>query len=174
MAVYKYIRNAWKKPQLSNPELWKERLMAWRVEAATVRVDKPTRLDRARSLGYKAKQGFVVIRERVLRGGHTRQDVSGGRRTKRSGIGLTLWKNYQSIAEERVQKAFPNLVVLNSYWVARDGKNYWYEVILVDPDHPVIKSDANLAWVAKANNRQRAYHGRTSSARKSQVKPKRK
>ena len=167
MGIYQHIRNAWKKPQASMPELWKERLLAWRQEPSTVRIERPTRLDRARSLGYKAKQGFVMVREKVLRGGHTRPDVSGGRRSKRSGIGLSLSKSYRAIAEERVQRAYPNLVVLNSYWVAQDGKNYWYEIILVDPDHPVIKADKNLAWIGKGNNRQRAYHGKTSAGMQS-------
>ena len=34
----------------------------------TMRIEHPTRLDKARKLGYKAKQGFVVARTRVRRG----------------------------------------------------------------------------------------------------------
>lgn len=164
MTLYKQVRGLWKKPKENMPELWRERLLAWRREPVTVKIERPTRIDRARSLGYKAKQGFVVIRQRVLRGGHTRPMIKSGRRPKRYGTRLSLRKNYQQIAEERTQKKFTNLVVLNSYWVAQDGKNYWFEVILVDPDHPVIKSDKKLVWTAK--NRARVFHGKTSAGKK--------
>ncbi|KKT75754.1 MAG: 50S ribosomal protein L15e, partial [Candidatus Peregrinibacteria bacterium GW2011_GWA2_44_7] len=42
-----------------------------RKEPVTLVLEHPTRLDRARSLGYKAKQGCIVARQRVGRGGHT-------------------------------------------------------------------------------------------------------
>jgi len=167
MSLYKQVRELWKKPKKNMPELWRERLIQWRKEGSTVKLERPTRIDRARSLGYKAKQGFLVVRQRVPRGGHTRPQIKSGRRSKRSGIRLDLNKNYQQIAEERTQKKFLNLVVLNSYWVADDGKYYWYEVILVDPYHPVIKSDKNLQWLQDKKNHSRVFHGKTSAGRKS-------
>ena len=166
MGVYKYVRNLWKNPKKSMPELWRERLLLWRREKVTVKIERPTRIDRARSLGYKAKQGYVVVRQRVLRGGHTRPQIKKGRRPKRYGTKLNLSKNYQQIAEERVQKKYLNLAVLNSYWVAEDGKNFWYEVILVDPSHPVIKNDEKINWICAKRNKSRVFHGKTSSGRK--------
>ena len=84
MSLYKYIREAWKSPKKNIlKDQLKDRLIQWRREPATVRVAKPTRLDRARSLGYKAKQGILVIRQRVLRGGRQRPKPAGGRRSKR-------------------------------------------------------------------------------------------
>ena len=167
MGLYQQVREAWKKPQANLGSLWRERLIAWRQEDATVRIERPTRIDRARSLGYKAKQGFIVVRQRVLRGGHERPQIKGGRRSKRFGRNLTLWKNYQQIAEERTQKKFENLVVLNSYWVGKDGKHAWYEVILVDPDHPVIQSDPKINWICQQKKRSRVFHGQTSAGKKS-------
>ena len=167
MGLYKYIREAWKNPRVNLGNLWQERLIAWRKESATTRLEHPTRLDRARSLGYKAKQGYLIVRQRVLRGGHTRHQIHKGRRSKHYGIRLALRKNYQQIAEERVQKEFKNLAVLNSYWVADDGKHAWYEVILVDPVHPVILADPHINWIAKESNKSRVFHGKTSSGRKS-------
>ena len=149
------------------PELFKERLIQWRRETSTTRIAKPTRIDRARSLGYKAKQGYVVVRQRVLRGGHKKPQLKGGRRPKRYTTRLTLSKSYQVIAQERCQKKYENLIFLNSYWVAQDGKYYWYECILVDPDHPVIKKDKKLAWLQNPSSRSRAFTGKTSAARKS-------
>ncbi len=166
MGIYKYIREAWKKPTDSNPDLWKERLIAWRQEPSTQRIEHPTRIDRARSLGYKAKQGYIVVRQRVIRGQHIRPQIKGGRRPKRSSIRMNLRKNYQQIAEERAQKEFLNLAVLNSYWVARDGTFYWYEVILVDPNHPVIKADPRINWISQHKNQNRVFHGKTSGGKK--------
>lgn len=167
MGLYQQVQQAWRKPSTTHNELWRERLMQWRKESTTVKVEYPTRIDRARALGYKAKQGYIVVRQRVLRGGHTRPKNTGGRRPKRSGTGLSLRKGYQLIAEERAQKEFNNLVVLNSYWVGQDGRYYWYEIILVDPSHPVIKSDPHINWISKKKNWSRVFHGKTSAGRKS-------
>lgn len=167
MGMYKHVREAWKNPRENLGNLWKQRLIQWRQEDATVKLEHPTRIDRARSLGYKAKQGYIVIRQKVLRGGHTRVLPTGGRRSKRSGSRLNLVKNYRAIAEERVQKKYPNLVVLNSYEVGKDGPHFWYEVILVDPDHPVIKSDPKINWICVKKNRSRAFQGKTSAGKKS-------
>ena len=79
---------------------------------------------------------------------------------------LNLDKSYQQIAEGRAQKKFVNLTVLNSYWVADDGKHYWFEIIFVDPNHPVIKSDKSLQWLQKKKHHSRVFHGKTSSAQK--------
>ena len=165
MSLYKYIREAWKKPSLG--EFWQQRLIKWRREPVTVRIERPTRLDRARSLGYKAKPGLVIVRQRVNRGGKQRPKFSGGRRSKHMRRRLVLAKNYQQIAEGRANKKFSNCEVLNSYEVAKDGKYYWYEIILVDKNHPAIKSDKNLKWIAEKQHTRRVYRGLTSAARKS-------
>ncbi len=166
MGLYKHVRELWTKPQANMAELWRERLIAWRREESTVKLEHPTRIDRARSLGYKAKQGIIVVRQRVIRGGKRRPDVAGGRKPSKSGKKLNLRKNYQLICEERANKQYHNLAVLNSYWVAQDGKYIWYEVILVDPSHPVIKSDPHLNWICAPKNWSRVFHGKTSAGQK--------
>jgi len=166
MGYLKYVRKLWKKPKENLGSLWKERLMQWRREPATVRLEHPTRIDRARSLGYRAKKGFVVARQRVMKGGHTRPHDRGGRRSKTQRRKLSLAKSYQVIAEERAQKAFRNLAVLNSYWAAQDGKYYWYEVILVDPSAPEIRADPKISWIGNKKHWSRVYHGKTSAGRK--------
>ena len=72
MGYLKYLRESWKHPSPELESLWKERLIQWRQEPVTLRIEHPTRLDRARSLGYKAKPGYVVVRQRVDRGGRMR------------------------------------------------------------------------------------------------------
>lgn len=167
MGYLKYVRKAWKKPQESMPELWRERLLQWRREPVTVRLEKPTRIDRARSLGYRAKQGFVIVRQRVRRGGRLREQFKSGRRSKAMRRTKIVNINYQLIAEQRAQKKYKNCEVLNSYWVASDGTNEWYEVILVDKDHPQILKDAQLRWTGKPAHRGRVFRGLTSAGRKS-------
>jgi large subunit ribosomal protein L15e len=44
------------------------------------------------------------------------------------------------VAERRASERYPNLKVLNSYFLYKDGRYAWYEVILVDPNHPVVAS----------------------------------
>jgi len=165
MGYQKYVRQLWKQPKKNMPELMRSRLIQWRREPVTIRLERPTRIDRARSLGYKAKQGIIVVRQRVSRGGHRRPRDFAGRRPRHSGVRVSLDLSYQTIAEQRTAKKFKNCEVLNSYVVAKDGKNYWYEIILIDRSHPNIVKDKNLRNVAKKTGR--VYRGLTSSGRKS-------
>jgi large subunit ribosomal protein L15e len=165
MGMYKYIRDVWKQPQENLGELWKQRLQDWRKEPVTIRIERPTRLDRARSLGYRAKPGIIIVRQRVLRGGHQRPKIRKARRPRHRRHRMTLAKNYQQIAEERVQKKFVNCEVLNSYLLAQDGIYYWYEVILVDRAHPAILADPNLRWVAQKKGR--VFRGQTAAGKRS-------
>ena len=167
MGMYKYVKDLWKKPKENMPELWRKRLMKWRKEPSTVRIKKPTRIDRARSLGYKAKEGFVIVRQKVPRGGHMRPKIRSGRRPRHMRRRLTLAKSYQQIAEERCAKKYPNCETLNSYWVAEDGLHYWFEVILVDKANPNILKDKNMKWIAQKQHKRRVYRGLTSAAKKS-------
>lgn len=135
MSAYKYISNAWRKPAQSYAgELARLLAIKWRREPATTRIAKPTRLDRARRLGYKAKRGYVMVRVRVRKGGARKPRPTSGRRPK--AIGVTKFvrgKSLKQIAEERAAKKFPNLKVINSYWIWEDGRNTWFEIIMVDP-----------------------------------------
>lgn len=162
--MYHQIQKAWKKPDIKT---LRERMIAWRKSNAITKVDKPLRLDRARALGYKAKKGFVIIRVRLKRGGHKKKRVNKGRRSKRQTSRKTLKMNYRWIAETRAQNKFKNLEVLNSYVIGRDGVNYFYEVIMVDPSKPEIKSDKQVGFLAKKGNKKRVLRGKTSAARKS-------
>ncbi|MFH1311034.1 MAG: 50S ribosomal protein L15e [Nanoarchaeota archaeon] len=161
--LYHYIREAWKKPNL---KVLRERMISWRASEAVTKVDKPLRIDRARVLGYKDKKGFVVVRVRVVRGGHKRPRPNKGRRSKRLHTRKNLKMNYQWIAEQRAARKYRNLEVLNSYLLGKDGVHYFYEVILVDPERPEIKNDSRINWIAKPENRGRVFHGLTSAGKK--------
>lgn len=148
--MYRHMQQAWKKPKASYVQgLMRERVIRWRRQPVIVRIDKPTRIDRARRLGYKAKKGFVTVRVRVRRGGRRKPRPKMGRRPKRMGVSkYTPAKSIKLIAEERVARKYPNLEVLSSYWVWEDGMSKWFEVILVDPDNPNIKSDKDVGWIS--------------------------
>ena len=164
--MYKQLE-VWRKPEEKLGEIYKERLVKWRSEEAVTRIERPTRLDRAHSLGYKAKQGIIVARVRVKGGGRKRVKPAGGRKPSKAGRFFTAKKSVQWIAEERVARKFPNLEVLNSYWVGEDGVNHWYEVVLVDKHHPAIKSDKELRWIAQPQHQGRVHRGLTSAGKKS-------
>lgn len=168
-SLYKNIRKLWKKPKSeSMKSLTKSRLIKWRKEPRFVRMDKPTRLDKARGLGYKGKKGFVVIRGRIKRGGRNRPAYGRrGRKPSKAGItGFTPKKSLQWIMEERIQKKYPNLEVLGSYEVGKDGRYKWFEVVLVDPTVPEIRKDKNLKWITSGKNRRRVHRGLTKSGKK--------
>jgi len=166
-SMYDYVGDQWKKPDNSYQMPQQQRLIQWRKEESFLRVDKPTRIDRARSLGYKAKQGYIVVRARVRRGGLRKPTIKGGRKPSAKGIKkITMAKSTQRIAEERTAKRYPNMEVLNSYWVGEDGKHHYYEVILVDPVHPAILKDPKINWISSASNTRRVLRGKTSAGQK--------
>jgi large subunit ribosomal protein L15e len=75
-------------------------------------------------------------------------------------------KSLKLIAEERAARKFPNLEVLNSYWVGEDGRSKWFEVIMVDPSHPVIKADKDINWICQKQHHRRVFRGLTSAGKK--------
>ena len=122
----------------------------WRREPAILRVEKPTRIDRAKRLGYKAKQGFVVVRARTRRSGARKKRPSSGRRQKAMGVTKIKYnQSYQQVAEGRVAKNYPNMEVLNSYYLWADGKYFWTEVLLIDPHHSSVMNDPHVNWISK-------------------------
>lgn len=160
MSLYKYLAKAWKRPY-DGPlgEILKKRLIKWRREPTVVRIPKPTRLNRARALGYKAKQGIIVVRVRVRKGAMNKPRPRAGRRPKRMGIyGHTPKKSLQLIAEEKAARKYPNMEVLGSYWVGEDGEYKWFEIILVDPFHPVIRNDPHYNWLIGYKKKKKYKH----------------
>ncbi|MBE6487211.1 MAG: 50S ribosomal protein L15e [Methanosphaera stadtmanae] len=166
--MYKYMKEAWKNPDESYVrELMMERLPKWRRQPVIVRIDKPTRVDRARRLGYKAKTGYVLARIRVRRGSRRKPRFKNGRDPKRMGVNkIAGKKSIQRMAEERVARKYPNLEVLNSYWVWEDGKAKYFEVILVDPQRPEIQHDNKINWICEKQHTRRAFRGLTSAGKK--------
>ena len=166
MGLYKEIQKLWKNPKQNLGKGYQAKIIEWRKDPSTLRIERPTRIDRARSLGYKAKQGFIIVRQKVPKSSRKREAVSGGRRPKASRSRKILGMGYQEIAERRAARDYVNCEVLNSYLVVKDGKDFWYEVILIDKMHPVIKKDKNLKWMQGHEHSRRVFRGLTSAGRK--------
>lgn len=171
MGAYKYLEELYKKKQ-SDVLRFVLRIRCWeyRQLKAVHRATRPSRPDKARRLGYKAKQGVVIYRVRVRRGGRKRQVRKGQVMGKPASQGVNQLKptrNLQAVAEERVGRRFPNLRVLSSYWVNQDATFKFYEVILLDPFHKAIRRDPRMNWVCKPTMKHRELRGLTSAGRKS-------
>ncbi|MGV9102520.1 MAG: 50S ribosomal protein L15e [Candidatus Thorarchaeota archaeon] len=168
MSAYKYMAKQWREEQKERSDIVRERLIVWRKQDTIVRIDRPTRLGRARSLGYKAKQGYVMARVRTGRGPREKPRPKMGRKPRSLGVSrYTPQKSRRWIAEERTARKFPNLRILNSYWVGSDHKWLWHEVIMVDPNHPVIYNDPHINWICAPNQKGRVHRGKTSAGKKS-------
>lgn len=140
MGIHKYLNQTWNQREKSDlQQHMRGALIKWRREPTVTRIQHPTRLDRARALGYKAKQGYVVVRVRIRKGGARKPRPRAGRRQRALGVTkFTRSMSLKNIAEQKAQKKFPNLRVLNSYYVWEDGTNHWFETILKDTHNPSV------------------------------------
>src|SRR5215217_1148428 len=149
--MHNYMTATWANMWKSNNDVLKSKAVVWRTEEVIHKINRPSRLDRARRLGYKAKQGIIVVRIRVGRGGMRKQRTVSGRRPKHLGVvHIKQGTNMRKVAEQRVIKKFPNMEVLGSYYLHKDGRHLWYEIILSDPAHPRIYKDKEMRARMKA------------------------
>ena len=170
MGAYKYVQELYKKKQ-SDVMRFLFRVRAWQLRQlpAVHRATHPTRPDKARRLGYKAKQGYVVYRIRIRRGGRKRPVHKGktmGKPKNQGVTGLKAKRSLQAVAEERVGRRVANLRVLNSYWINQDATYKYFEVILVDPQHKAVRRDAAINWIADPTHKHRETRGLTAQGRK--------
>lgn len=105
MGAYKYMQELWRKKQ-SDVMRFLLRVRCWQYRQLSNlhRAPRPTRPDKARRLGYKAKQGYVIYRVRVRRGGRKRPVPKGATYGKPVHHGVNQIKfarSLQSTAEVR-------------------------------------------------------------------------
>merc|ERR1712194_436572 len=171
MGAYKYLEEIWKKKQ-SDVARFLGRVRCWeyRQLPAIHRASRPSRPDKARRLGYKAKQGYVVYRVRVSRGSRKRSVAKGICYGKPSTSGVKKMKsarNLRSVAEERAGRKLGALRVLNSYWVGQDAMSKWFECVMVDPFAKPIRNDPRISWICNPTHKHREMRGVTAAGRKS-------
>ena len=140
-----YQDQIWLKMWRENAPELRAKAVEWRRQTSLVRVERPSRIQKARQLGYKAKQGIVVIRMRVGRGNMRKKRPVAGRRPKHLGVlRIKPALSMQKVAERRVLERHPNMKLLGSYYLYQDGLYLWYEVIIADPSHPRILKDKEI------------------------------
>ncbi|KAI8911648.1 ribosomal protein L15e [Gorgonomyces haynaldii] len=170
MGAYKYLEELYKKKQ-SDVLRFLLRVRCWEYRQLNVihRASRPSRPDKARRLGYKAKQGYVIYRIRVRRGNRKRKAPKGatyGKPVNQGVSELKFQRSLRSVAEERVGRKCPNLRVLNSYWVNEDATFKYFEIILVDPSHKAIRRDPRINWIVKPVHKHREMRGLTAVGKK--------
>jgi len=170
MGVYKYLEELWKKKQTDLMRfILRMRTWEYRQLPALTRCTRPSRPDKARKLGYKRKQGYIIYRVRIRRGGRKRPVAKGiiyGKPKHQGVVGLKFARSLRSVAEERAGKKIPNLRVLNSYWVGQDSTYKFFEVIMVDPSHQAIRGDARINWICRPVQKHRELRGLTSAGKR--------
>ena len=98
MGAYKYLEELYKRKQCDLLRfLFRVRCWQLRHLNAVHRASRPTRPDKARRLGYKAKQGYVIYRVRVRRGGRKKPLPKGITYGKPKGEGINQIKFQRSI-----------------------------------------------------------------------------
>ncbi|SGY73755.1 BQ5605_C005g03316 [Microbotryum silenes-dioicae] len=187
MGAYKYIAELHKRKQ-SDVLRFLLRVRCWEYRQLNVchRASRPSRPDKARRLGYKAKQGYVIYRIRVRRGNRKKPVKKGatfGKPTNQGVNHLKFQRSLRSTAEERVARRCGGLRVLNSYWInqccappaairprchppKQDGVYKYFEVILVDPSHKAIRRDARINWISNPVHKRREARGLTGAGKK--------
>jgi large subunit ribosomal protein L15e len=91
MGAYKYIQELWRKKQ-SDMMRFLLRVRCWQYRQLSALHRAPhTRPDKARRLGYKAKQGYVIYRIHVRPGGRKRPVSKGATYGKPVQFVLTSW-----------------------------------------------------------------------------------
>uniref|UniRef100_A0A2I3H4X6 Ribosomal protein L15 n=1 Tax=Nomascus leucogenys TaxID=61853 RepID=A0A2I3H4X6_NOMLE len=166
MGAYKYIQELWRKRQ-SDVMCFLLRVRCWQYRqlSALHRAPRLTWPDKARRLGYKAKQGYVIYRIRVHRGGRKCPVPKGATYGKPVHHGVNQLKF--SVAEERAGLHCGALRVLNSYGVGEYSTYNFFEVILIDPFHKAIRRNPDTQWITKTVHKHREMRGLTSAGRKS-------
>src|SRR5579885_1303100 len=117
-SMYSYISHTYQQELKERSPEVKRRMIAWR-------------------------RGPRVVR--IARGGMRMKRPVSGRRPKHLGtVKIKGNLSEKKVAVQRAYARYPNLWALGSYFLARDGRFSWYEVVMVDAHHPSIKADSEF------------------------------
>ncbi len=136
-SAYKYIRQSFRTTMASKSRLYKERLVQWGKQGTVVRLEGPTNVPRARSLGYKATKEYLIARVRISKGKRARRRVDLGRKPGKNRKKVNPGVPLSQYAEGKARKNFTNLNVTGSYFIGQTGSDKYFEVILFNP-HPDV------------------------------------
>lgn len=123
MGAYKYLEELFKKKQSDLLRfLLRVRCWQYRQLNAIHRASRPMRPDKARRLGYKAKQGYVVYRVRVRRGGRKRPVSKGATYGKPANQGVNQLKFQRSLRS--VAEVSLTHTIISFYTLTLSGRKY--------------------------------------------------
>ena len=130
MGAYKYMRQSYQKTFATKNPVMRNRLIAWHKEHTLVRVDTPTNIIRARSLGYKATKDFIIVRVRISKGKRVRRRADLGRKPGKNRKEVNPGAPLGYYAEVKASRKFNNLEVVGVYFVGMTGTDKYFEVIM--------------------------------------------
>jgi large subunit ribosomal protein L15e len=130
VVVLKHISKSFRQSLSGRSELLRARIRKWADEKSVSRAGRPTNPLRARTLGYKAKKGYIVVRVRLKRGKRVRPAPNMGRKPGKNVKRVPPGQPLSAIAEGRAARLYSNMRVVNSYLAGQDGVNSYFEVIL--------------------------------------------
>lgn len=171
MSAYEYMAQIHRHKQ-SDVMRYLLRMRCWEYRQRNMihRAERSTCPDKARKLGYVKKQGVVIYRVRIRKGGRRKLARKGKVNGKPSNHGIHQQKQKKSLhalAEIKVGKKYGSLRVLSSYWVGQDATYKYYEVIMIDPMVENIRRDSRLNWLCSNKKKHRECRGLTPATRKS-------
>ncbi|RZC73126.1 hypothetical protein C5167_048606, partial [Papaver somniferum] len=147
--AYKYVFELWRKKQSDLMRfLQRVRCSEYRQHPSI----RPIRPDKARRLGYKAKQGYVIYRVRVRRGGCKRPVPKGIVYGKPKNQGITQLKFQRN----------KSLIVS----AKQDSTYKYFKIILMDAAHNAIGNDPRINWICNPVHKHRELRGLTSAGKK--------
>ena len=129
MSLANYVQKSFAQGLKTRSQALRERITKWRRTPPVVRVERPLNPPKARSLGYKATRDFIVVRSRIARGKRRRRRPDLGRKPGKNRKTQPPGRSLREMAEQRAAKRYPNLKLVNSYYVGSDGQYKFYEVI---------------------------------------------
>uniref|UniRef100_A0A0E0PWW7 Ribosomal protein L15 n=1 Tax=Oryza rufipogon TaxID=4529 RepID=A0A0E0PWW7_ORYRU len=156
MGAYRCVSELWRRKQ-SDVMTFVQRVRCWDHRRQPA-IGRPTRPDKARRLGDKAKQGYVVLPCPSRRGGRKRPVPKGIVYSKPKHQGITQLKfqrNKRSVAEE----------LLGASWVDSGcspptGSSLW--MLLTAPS----ATTPRINWLCKPVHKHGELHGLTSAGNK--------
>merc|ERR1740139_706436 len=128
MGAYKYLQELWRKKQ-SDVIRFVLRVRCWEYRQLPVihKVGKPSRLDKARALGFKQKQGYAIYRVRIRRGGRKRAVHKGtvyGKPVHQGIRKLKKSRSHRSVAEEHNKRELRGLTSAGKKYRGLRQKGY--------------------------------------------------
>lgn len=137
MGAYKYISESYRKTVAERSPVYRARLVEWHKQPTLVRLDGPTNVPRARSLGFKATKDFVVVRVRISKGKRTRRRADLGRKPGKNRKEVNPGSKLSYYAIVKAERRFTNLVVVGAYLAGQTGTDKYFEIIMRNPSRQV-------------------------------------